>query len=229
MLKNKIIIAGILSIITFYLSWAGNRLSAEWEILFDGKTLDAWVQRGGEAEYKVEDNCIVGVSVLNTPNSFLCTEKHYSNFVLELEFLVDDKMNSGIQIRSNSLESYKNGRVHGYQVEIDPSERAWTAGVYDEAGRGWLYDLRQNEAARKAFKHDEWNRLHIEAIGKSIRTWLNGVPAANLIDSKISQGFIALQVHSSKSAGIEVQWRNIRIMDLGTCTEFPQVIESLNE
>jgi hypothetical protein len=229
MLKNKIITAGILAIVTVYLSWAGNRLSAEWEILFDGKTLDGWVQRGGEAEYKVEDNCIVGVSVLNTPNSFLCTKNNYSNFVLELEFLVDDEMNSGIQIRSNSLESYKNGRVHGYQVEIDPSDRAWTAGIYDEAGRGWLYDLRQNEAARKAFKQGEWNRLHIEAIGESIRTWLNGVPAANLVDSKTPQGFIALQVHSSKKAGIEVRWRNIRIMDLGTCTEFPQVIESLNE
>ena len=202
---------------------AGNRLNAQWEYLFDGKTLKGWVQRGGEAKYEVKDGCIVGTTVLNTPNSFLCTEKTYSNFILELEFLVGD-MNSGIQIRSNSFEEYRNGRVHGYQVEIDPSPRAWTAGIYDAARRGWLYDLRNNEAARKAFKHGEWNKLHIEAIGDHIRTWLNGVPAANLMDSMTREGFIGLQVHASKKAGEKVKWRNIRILDLGTTVEFPPLV-----
>jgi hypothetical protein len=116
--------------------------------------------------------------------------------------------------------------VHGYQVEIDPSDRAWSAGIYDEARRGWLYELRNNEAARKAFKHGEWNKYHIEAIGNSIRTWINGVPAANLDDSMTSRGFIALQVHSMKEGDVEVKWRNIRILDLGTINEFPQKIKS---
>lgn len=208
------------------LLFAQNGRGVEWEYPFDGKSLEGWEQKGGEAEYKVEDGMIVGVSRLNTPNSFLCTKKHYGNFILELEFLVDDRMNSGIQIRSNSFEEYKNGRVHGYQVEIDPSARAWSAGIYDEAGRGWLYELRNNEAARKAFKHGEWNKYHIEAIGSSIKTWINGVPASNLEDSKIPKGFIALQVHGMKEGGVEVKWKNIRIMDLGTISEFPQKISS---
>ncbi|MCK5456991.1 MAG: DUF1080 domain-containing protein [Melioribacteraceae bacterium] len=117
---------------------AQNGRGIEWEYPFDGKSLEGWEQKGGEAEYKVEDGMIVGVSKVKTPNSFLCTKKKYGNFILELEFLVDDRMNSGIQIRSNSFEDYKNGRVHGYQVEIDPSDRAWSAGIYDEARRGWL-------------------------------------------------------------------------------------------
>ncbi len=208
------------------LCYSGNRLNAKWEILFDGKTLDGWEQRGGKARYNVEDGMVVGISVKDTKNSFLCTKQHYGNFILELEFWVDDKMNSGIQIRSQSLESYQDGRVHGYQVEIDPSERAWSGGIYDEARRGWLYDLRNNEAARQAFKHNEWNRLHIEALGPSIRTWLNGVPTANLVDSLTAQGFIALQVHGNREEGIKVRWRNIRIMDLGTTTEFPQMIQT---
>jgi hypothetical protein len=198
-------------------------------MLFDGKTLDGWEQRGGVAEYIVEDGTITGITVTETPNSFLCTKEKYTNFILEVDFFVDEQLNSGIQIRSNSIDSYKDGRVHGYQVEIDPSKRAWTAGVYDEARRGWLYDLRNNEAARKAFKHNEWNHLHIEAIGESIRTWINGVPAANLVDSLTDEGFIALQVHSSKKAGLKVRWRNIRIMDLGTNTEFPQLIKGKNQ
>jgi len=203
---------------------AGNKLNMEWEYLFDGKTLDGWEQRGGEAQYKVEDGMIVGVSKADTPNSFLCTKQKYANFILEVEFLVDDEMNSGIQIRSNSFKEYRNGRVHGYQVEIDPSGRAWSAGIYDESRRGWLYDMKNNEAARNAFKHGEWNKYHIEAIGNSIRTWINGVPAANLEDSMTREGFIALQVHGLKESGVEVKWRNIRILDLGTTNEFPQKI-----
>lgn len=213
-------------ILSIFLSFGfmGNKLNMEWEYLFNGKNLDGWEKRGGEATYEIEEDMIVGITGKSTPNTFLCTKKNYSNFILEVDFLVDDRMNSGIQIRSNSLESYRNWRVHGYQVEIDPSARAWSAGIYDEARRGWLYDLRNNEAARKAFKHNKWNRLHIEAIGNSIKTWLNGVPAANLVDSMTSEGFIGLQVHQMKTAGVKVKWKNIRILDLGTMNEFPQKI-----
>ena len=187
-----------------------------WEHLFDGKTLNGWIQRGGSALYSIEDGVIVGASAANTPNSFLCTEKMYSDFILELDFKVDVGLNSGVQIRSNSFKEYKNGRVHGYQVEIDPSERAYSGGIYDEARRGWLHDLKDNEPARRAFKSGQWNHLRIEAIGNSIKTWINGVPAADLVDSMTKTGFIALQVHSTESKEpLYVRWRNIRIVDLG--------------
>ena len=186
----------------------------QWIQLFDGKSLDGWVQRGGKAHYEVKDGVIVGTTVLRTPNSFMCTEKHYGDFILELEFLVEPTMNSGIQIRSHSLKDYKNGRVHGYQVEIDPSSRAWSGGIYDEGRRGWLFSLKDMPEAQKAFKNGEWNHYRIEAIGDRIRTWVNGIPAADLKDDKTASGFIALQVHSSKTAGQQIQWRNIRLQDL---------------
>lgn len=218
----------ILILVFSSFGFLGNKLNLEWENLFNGKDLSNWEKRGGEAQYEIEGDMIVGISGASTPNTFLCTKQTFSNFVLELEFLVDDRMNSGVQIRSNSLDSYMNGRVHGYQVEIDPSARAWTAGIYDEARRGWLYDLRGNEPARKAFKNNEWNKLHIEAIGNSIKTWLNGVPAANLVDSMTRDGFIGLQVHQMDTPGVKVKWKNIRILDLGTSTEFPNLIEGKN-
>src|SRR4030042_1674389 len=186
----------------------------DWQNLFDGKTLNGWIQRNGKAKYAVEDGMIVGTTVLNTPNSFLCTEKNYTDFILELEFLVEPGMNSGIQIRSNSFKHYKDYCVHGYQVEIDTSERAWSAGIYDEARRGWLFDLKDKPEAQKAFKQNQWNHYRIEAVGDRIRTWINGVPAADLKDAMPSTGFIALQVHSSKEAGKKNKWRNIRIQDL---------------
>jgi hypothetical protein len=196
--------------------------------IFDGKTLSGWVQRGGKAKYAVEDGAVVGSSVPNTANSFLCTEKDYGNFVLELEFKVHSKLNSGVQIRSQCFDEPKEidhagkaikipaGRVHGYQVEIDPSPRAYSGGIYDEGRRGWLADLKNNGPARKAFKQDEWNKFRIECRGESIQTWINGVAAADLKDSMTPKGFIALQVHGvGKDEDVrQVRWRNIRIKEL---------------
>lgn len=185
-----------------------------WQLLFNGKDLSGWKQLNGKAVYTVENGEIVGTTVPNEPNSFLATEKDYGDFILELELKVDPAMNSGIQFRSQSLPGYKNGRVHGYQMEIDPSSRQWSGGIYDEARRGWLYPLELNEAGKKAFKNGEWNKYRIECIGNSIRTWVNGIPTAHLIDSETPKGFIALQVHSiknSEEAGRKIHWRNIRI------------------
>ncbi len=185
-----------------------------WVSLFNGENLDNWIQRNGKATYHIDGDAIVGTTVLNTPNSFLCTSENYGDFILEYEFMVHPLLNSGVQIRSESKEDYLNGRVHGYQVEIDPASRAWTAGIYDEARRGWMYSLSRNEPARAAFKQGTWNKIRIEAVGNSIRTWLNGVMAANLVDDMTASGFIALQVHSignEEQAGQEVRWRNIRI------------------
>jgi hypothetical protein len=187
-----------------------------WENLFDGKTLNGWHQIGGKAKYEVKNGMLVGSTVMNTPNSFLCTDKMYDDFIMELDYKVDPKLNSGIQIRSNSIPTYRNGRVHGYQVEIDPSDRAWSAGIYDEARRGWLYDLKDNPKAGKAFKQNDWNHYRIEAIGDTIRTWINGIPAANLVDDMTSKGFIALQVHNigkdKSKEGIEITWKNVKIL-----------------
>lgn len=207
-----------------------------WIDLFDGKTLDGWVKRGGTAPYRVEEGAIVGATVpgrevngkrvSGTGNTFLCTERNYGDFILELEFKVDPGMNSGVQIRSNSFEWWNNGRVHGYQVEIDPSSRAWTGGIYDEARRGWLYDLKGKEEAQKAFKQNEWNHFRIEAKGENIKTWVNGVPVADLDDFMTQRGFIALQVHASKNEEpMEIRWRNIRIIDLDRANTEPVPFE----
>lgn len=186
-----------------------------WISLFDGETLDGWTVMGGDANYSIKEGAIVGKTKHDTPNTFLTTNKMYGDFILDLEYLVDSTMNSGIQIRSNSIQEYKKGRVHGYQIEIDPSDRAWSAGIYDEQRRGWLNPLTENGEAQKAFKQNEWNHYRIEAIGDTIRTWINGVPAAHLIDDATASGFIGLQVHSideKQNAGTEIQWKNVRIL-----------------
>lgn len=207
-------------------------VSAEesWTPLFDGRTLEGWEQHSGKAEYRVQDGIIVGKTVAGTGNSFLCTKRKYGDFILELEFKVDPSMNSGIQFRSEFYSDATtveiNGkpkkleadRVFGYQFEIDPSARAWTGGVYDEARRGWLFDLKDKPEAGKAFKQGDWNKARIECRGDSIKTFINDVPAADFKDSMTKEGVIALQVHGigkkKEAEGKEVMWRNIRIREL---------------
>ncbi len=197
------------------LSLTVSAYSQEWEPLFNGKNLKGWTQLNGKAKYKVVDGAIVGTTVVKEPNSFLATKVEYSDFILEFEFKVAEGMNSGVQFRSHSLKDYKNGRVHGYQFEIDPSARAWCGGIYDEGRRAWLYPLTLNPAGQNAFKHNEWNKVRIEAYGNSICTWLNGVACANLWDDADASGFIALQVHgignNPDKAGEEIAWKDLRI------------------
>lgn len=188
--------------------------SENWTYLFNGKDLTGWKQLNGQAKYEVVNGEIVGTSVFNTPNSFLATEKDYGDFIFEVEMLVESTTNSGIQFRSQSLPEYNNGRVHGYQCEVDPSPRAWSGGIYDEARRGWLYPLDINPNGKAAWKTGDWNHYRIECIGPSMRIWLNGVPTAWLIDDMTPKGFIALQVHSINKReleGLKIRWKNIRI------------------
>lgn len=198
-----------------------------WQSLFNGKDLNGWQRLNGKAEYKVVDGTIVGVSKMNTPNSFLATKKSFGDFILEFDFKIDDGLNSGVQFRSDSRKDYQNKRVHGYQFEIDPSKRAWSGGIYDEARRGWLYSLVADKMAQKAFKNNQWNKARIEAIDNSIATWVNGVPCANIWDDMTKTGFIALQVHAIGDASQEgkcVAWKNIRI-----CTEDIEKYQTANK
>lgn len=200
-----------------------------WQELLTNTELEGWKVLGGQGTYKVVDNQIVGTTK-GTANTFLATEKAYDDFILELEVFVDPRMNSGIQFRSAQND---NGVVYGYQAEIDPSERAWSGGLYDESRRGWLYPLSMNEAGQKAFKNNVWNKYRIEAVGSVIRIWVNGICTANVVDSVSKSGFIALQVHgvgTPEEEGRQVKWRNVRITtkDLsGQLLAVPSTVQEL--
>ncbi|MDR6565567.1 MULTISPECIES: 3-keto-disaccharide hydrolase [Chitinophaga] len=197
---------------------------AQWQQLFNGKDLKGWKQLGGEAKYNVQNGEIVGTTVMNTPNSFLATEKEYGDFILELEFKLGKEFNSGIQFRSQSRADYQNGRVFGYQMEIDPSDRKWSGGIYEEGRRGWQYPMELNPAGQNAFKKDGWNKYRIECRGNEMRTWVNGVPTAHLVDTALPKGFIALQVHSiGKNAADDnknIYWKNVRLIENPAASQY---------
>ncbi len=183
--------------------------------IFDGKTLAGWKTLGGGADYRVVDGAIVGSSRPGVPNSFLVTEKDYEDFILEFDVRQDvGPTNSGVQFRSLSLPSFENGRVHGYQTDIDPSPRQWSGGIYEEAQRGWFYTGEMNPPAKALYQFGEWNHFRIEAIGPRLRVWINGSPAADVIDDVKTKGFLGLQIHSidkPEDAGRTTSWKNLRL------------------
>ena len=190
-------------------------VSAEWVSLFNGRDLTGWHQVNGTAPYAVVDGAIVGTPMTGSPNSFLVTDGTYGDFVFECEVKVEGLINSGIQFRSLSSPDYREGRVHGYQCELgEKTDRNWTGGIYDEARRGWLYRPELNPSAKTAYRPGDWNHLRIECVGPSLRTWVNGIPVAHLIDDVTARGFIGLQVHSigkGSPDGKRIYWRNLRI------------------
>ncbi len=214
-----------------------------WTDLFDGKTLNGWKiinqdwdNPDSKPEFYVEDNMIVCNTTLNTGGGYLVTERSYDDFILEFDVKIDTSLNSGLQCRSRMWEkdtstvyvagdakgttrltNWRQGYVWGYQIEVDPSSRAWSGGLYEPGNRGWIVTLANNEPARKAFKPTDWNHFKILMDGNKIQVWVNGVPTVDTTDDMSESGFLGLQFHG---AGSEWQkdkksmWKNIRIKEL---------------
>ena len=216
-------------------SFTADAQEATWKDLFDGKTFNGWSIHSGKAKYHIADGSIVGTSVPNSPNTFLCTDEVFSDFILEFEvFLVHPELNSGVQFRSMIApeeltfwfrdnegtpvrKTIPQDRVYGYQVEIANESGGASGGVYDEARRAFMiYQPEQGSAAAKAFKDRQWNRYRIECVGSSIKTFINDIPCADFHDALNFEGIIGLQVHGvgDKDMAYQVKWRNIRIRDL---------------
>lgn len=191
---------------------------AGWVSLFDGRTINGWTARGGNATFRVEDGTIVGTTAPDSPNTFLCTDANFRDFELEFEVKVDPALNSGVQIRSQEGFGKTLLRICGPQVEISSDGNAGY--VYGEGlDTGWLSPTRPNEGAKAPFTRGTWNHFRILAVGPVIKTWVNGTPVESLHDARsgMRTGMIGLQVHSilAGQGPYEARWRNLRVRPLG--------------
>ncbi|MEO1553089.1 MAG: DUF1080 domain-containing protein [Pseudomonadota bacterium] len=189
--------------------------SPTWTTLFDGATLEGWTQVNGKAPYEVRDGVIRGTNVLDTPNSFLATTESYGDFILEFESRSQGAANTGVQFRTDLAPGTWSGVV-GYQLDIDPTDRRWTGGIYHEGVHVWRHTMARNEACQLANQHGAWNSYRIEAVGNVIATWVNGVACAHMAGDHHDRGMVALQVHSigqeDSYLGSFTEWRNLRLL-----------------
>ena len=208
--------------------------------IFNGSNLNGWLNYGG-GKFYVENNCIVAEAITGLPNTFLHTEKKYQNFELQFDVKLDTVLNSGVQIRSNIYQNdtetvrwggrfdqegqkdlkniiRKAGTFWGYQIEIDPTSRAWSGAVYEEAGRGFLHTPGINQKVKSAFKPLEWNHYKIRVKDNHIQSWVNGVIIGDVYDDMTDDGYIALQLHSigknKIKANKKIRWKNLSLKEL---------------
>ena len=208
--------------------------------IFNGSNLNGWLNYGG-GKFYVENNCIVAEAITGLPNTFLHTEKKYQNFELQFDVKLDTVLNSGVQIRSNIYQNdtetvrwggrfdqegkkdlkniiRKAGTFWGYQIEIDPTSRAWSGAIYEEAGRGFLHTPGINQKVKSAFKPLEWNHYKIRVKDNHIQSWVNGVIIGDVYDDLTDDGYIALQLHSIGKnkirANKKIRWKNLSLKEL---------------
>ena len=208
--------------------------------IFNGSNLNGWLNYGG-GKFYVENNCIVAEAITGLPNTFLHTEKKYQNFELQFDVKLDTVLNSGVQIRSNIYQNdtetvrwggrfdqegqkdlkniiRKAGTFWGYQIEIDPTSRAWSGAIYEEAGRGFLHTPGINQKVKSAFKPLEWNHYKIRVKDNHIQSWVNGVIIGDVYDDLTDDGYIALQLHSIGKnkirANKKIRWKNLCLKEL---------------
>ena len=189
----------------------------QWREMFDGKTLNGWSVNGGDARYRIENGEVIGTTVPNSENSFLISDEDYENFEFSVEVHGSVEFNAGLQFRSHATGGRgRRNRTFGYQCEIDPSDRRWTAGIYDEARRGWLQSLPYSPELRMPIEKDRWNEFRILADGSVIKTYLNGMPIAHIYDAMTKRGYFGLQVHAVEEGDppMEIRWRNVKIREL---------------
>ena len=208
--------------------------------IFNGSNLNGWLNYGG-GKFYVENNCIVAEAITGLPNTFLHTKKKYQNFELQFDVKLDTVLNSGVQIRSNIYQNdtetvrwggrfdqegqkdlkniiRKAGTFWGYQIEIDPTSRAWSGAIYEEAGRGFLHTPGINQKVKSAFKPLEWNHYKIRVKDNHIQSWVNGVIIGDVYDDLTDDGYIALQLHSIGKnkirANKKIRWKNLSLKEL---------------
>ncbi len=201
-----------------------------WIELFDGKTLDGWVHMNGSHTYKVDNGAIVGRTVAGSQNSFLCSLQEFDDFELEVDTMVDDITNQGIQFRSSvrpvserDHHNWRAGRVWGPQVEIRRNMgtgEITTGLLYGEAmGTGWLSSQEKRAEDHDFFISEGWNKIRLVANGPRMQTWVNGNLVEDLIREDVYQshpkGFIGLQIHGIRGQRqFVMKWRNIRVRPL---------------
>jgi len=191
--------------------------------LFDGTSLDGWRVVGGTGEFMVEDGMIKGFGTDVKGNTFLRTERIFTDFDFRFSYK-RLKGNSGMMFRANQRDG-GTGRVFGYQCEHgNRPERAWSGGIFDEARRGWLQPHSTDPRSQAAFTEqgqritnfEEWNDVRILARDNVIKIWYNGELRSHFIDTDeehdTREGFFGLQVHSGKES--LVYWKNLRIKEL---------------
>lgn len=193
-------------------------LKEGFKALFNGKDLSDWELRGGKQIFEAKDGEIIGTCVPGEESGYLSTKRtDYADFVFTCEMKWSVDINSGVMFRAQADADDPKKAVFGPQVEMEgiESDRGWSGGIYGQSCGGYFYPLwlKEHREVRKALKKEGWNRVTVWAKGNTVKTWLNGVPAAHWVgDGTYAKGYFGLQVHHAAKG--KVHFRNLKVKEL---------------
>ena len=199
--RHFLIVATLLAALfaAFGCATPSSRSDARWVTLIDGSSgLDNWI-RVGDANWRAVDGAIQADMKTDKANSFLVTKDSYTDFRILAEFWVSDDANSGIYMRCADIKNLTD-------------RLCYEANIFDQRpdptyGTGAITHLAPVSPMPKA--GGKWNTFDITVKGTRVTVALNGVRTAEMEDSKLASGPIALQY----SAGV-VKFRKVQITPL---------------
>jgi hypothetical protein len=183
--------------------------------IFNGRDLTGWVQVL-DSKWVVENGALVArqdPKGRREGESWLLTEKDYTDFVLTLKFRLTPGGNSGVFLRdplprAERLAAADGGPKpweSGLEVQICADDEEWSTG-------GIVFV----QKAPKGLEHPgEWNEIKAKVQGDHVQTWVNGKPAAEGTQTKTKRGAIGFQRHGTpKFADKVIEIKDVYVQEL---------------
>ena len=179
--------------------------------MFDGKTLAGWQTTGN---WVVEEDGVVtliprpGEEGWQRYDAYLSTTRKYKDFILDLEFKIEEEGNSGVFLRIGDLSNHVDS---GFEVQILDTHGKPDPGPHDCGGVIGTAAPSKNMAKPAG----EWNRYIITCNGNLLQVEHNGELIIDLqldksaIKDRPPEGYIGFQDEAKR-----VWYRNVRIKEL---------------
>jgi hypothetical protein len=185
--------------------------------LFNGKDTSGWVQVL-DSKWTVEDGVLLArqdPKGRRGGESWLITEKDFTDFLLAVKFRVTAGGNSGVFLRdpftrADRLAAPDGGNPGPWESGIEANINA----VDPEYPTGSIWAIAKGT---KGVEHaGDWNDMVIEVRGDKVSTWVNGQPAvSNATQTRTQRGGIGLQRHGTPAyADKLVEFKQIDIQEL---------------
>ncbi|HOV32603.1 MAG TPA: DUF1080 domain-containing protein [Candidatus Hydrogenedens sp.] len=191
----------------------GSSADGEWISLFDGKSLQGWVQFLPDPNADPAKTWMVKDGVIHCtgePTGYIRTDKKFSNYELQLEWRWAGKPgNSGVLLHVQDKDEVWPKSIEA-QLMHENAGDIWVIGGTDFEEHKDKNERRVPKLAESSEKKvGEWNQYDIWCEGDAIRVLVNGVLQNKATHCTVKEGYIGLQ-----SEGAPIEFRNIRLRKL---------------
>ncbi|QVL32679.1 DUF1080 domain-containing protein [Telmatocola sphagniphila] len=218
--------------------WASKSSGDGFVPLFNGKDLSGWsMEYSDSKDWSIENGVLLARGTNSQRLGYLLTNKSYDNFILRLEFNLNDHAASGVVLRAvpGELLPHPQGvsiREHPvFMLEDQPGGSEITGTLH------WVLastHVRPKNSAQLT-SPGNWNKLEIEVNGRTLRATIND---KLVTDTSITEGVVfkdnTVPALNRKDGRIgllktykEARFRNIEIKELNSPSTATDILAPL--